>query len=467
MNCRINDPIGHKASMPGKERSHKGDMKPDTDAGKYLALGTGVIVLLAASLLAWSTTDISGAVIASGQVVVDTNVKKIQHPTGGVVGQICVKDGDTVQAGDVLLKLDDTATRANVQILAKQLDEVAVRQARLKAELDNSSSIKFPAALQARFNDAQVFDIAKSEVALYEDRRKARDGQSSQLRERIAQLQQEAAGLEAQRQAKAKELAFANEELAGLETLNVQHLVSTTKIMGARRSVAQLEGDIAQLVSSAAQAGGKIAEIEIQISQLDRDLKTEAGKDLREQQAKEAELREKIVAAEDILKRVEIRAPQSGRVHQLSVYNIGAVVSPGEILMTIVPTADQLVIEANIPAQEIDQVQMGHGAEIKFTAFNQRTTPSFLGVVTRISADVIKDDALRHSRTAAELMPASTANYYSVRLEVNKDEEKGLSKLKLVPGMPAEVMIKTSDRTVLSYLAKPLTDQFNRAFRER
>lgn len=457
-------PTSWQASAPASADQCNKSIKPKGDASGYLALGTVVIVMLLVGMGVWSTTEISGAIVASGVVVVDSNVKKIQHPTGGVVGQILVKDGDTVQSGDLLLRLDDTVTRANVQVLAKQLDEIAVRQARLRAELDESEDISFPAALQIRFSDPQVSEITTSEVALFRSRRNARNGHRSQLRERISQLHLEVTGLEAQQTAKVRELAFANEELSGLETLDAKRLVSTTKITVARRGVAQLEGDLAQVIASVAQARGKIAEVELQITQLDQDLKSEAGKDLRDQQAKEAELRERMIAAEDILKRVDIRAPKSGRVHQLSVHTVGGVVTPGELLMTIVPDADQLVIEANVPSQDIDQVQIGHGAEVRFTAFNQRTTPTFQGLVARISADIISEDTSRQKRVATQL---GSANYYSVRIEVDEGDLKGRGKLRLVPGMPAEVMIKTDERTILSYLAKPVTDQFTRAFRER
>jgi HlyD family secretion protein len=234
--------------------------------------------------------------------------------------------------------------------------------------------------------------------------------------------------------------------------------VSTPRITAARRTVAQLEGDLAQVTAAIAQAKGKIAEIELQILQIDQELQTEVGKDLREQQAREAELTERRVAAQDQLKRTEIRAPQSGAVHQLAVFTVGGVIAPSETLMLIVPEADKLVIDAKVAPQDIDQVALGQLAFIRFSAFNHRTTPEVTATVTRISADLVMEAARGGGESIA---------YYSVRLALTDEARQKLEGLTLIPGMPVEVHIKTNDRTAISYFTKPLTDQFARAFRER
>lgn len=433
---------------------------PLREVRKYLVLGVTVMALLLGGIGVWaSTVEIAGAVMASGIVVVDSNIKKVQHPTGGVVGAIYVEEGERVAAGDLVVRLDETVLRANLKMVTKLLDEIAVRQARLKAERDDKETISFPAELEARRADPVLAETMNSEVALFESRRRARAGLQSQLRERIVQLREEAKGLEAQHRARTLELDFAKAELVGLDELDSKNLVSTPRLTAARRTVAQLEGDLAQVASAIAQAKGKIAEIELQILQIDQDRQTEVGKDLREQQGREAELSERRVAAEDQLKRTEIRAPQSGTVLQLAVHTVGGVVTPSEPLMLIVPTADKLVIDAKVAPQDIDQVAVGQTAFVRFSAFNHRTTPEVTATVTRVSADLVVEPG--HGRGG------DTIAYYGVRLTLTDEARQKLHGLTLIPGMPVEVHIKTSDRTALDYFSKPLADQFARAFRER
>ena len=436
---------------------------PFKEVRTYIVFGMAVIATLLGGIGVWAASvDLAGAVLASGSVVVDSSVKKVQHPTGGVVGAIYVKEGQHVAAGDVLIRLDETVTRANLQMVTKLLDEIAVRQARLKAEQGNLAEITFPEAVLARRSEPVLAEIMASETALFESRREAREGLRSQLRERIAQLREEIEGLTAQQAARRQELKFAQAELDGLEELEGKNLVSTPRITAARRAVAQLEGDIAQVAAATAQAKGRIAEIDLQILQLDQDLKTEVGKELRDQQSREAELSERRVAAEDQLKRIEIRAPQSGTVHQLAVHTVGGVITPSEPVMLIVPDADRLVIDAKVAPQDIDQVKIGQTAHVRFSAFNQRTTPDVTASVTRVSADLMIEQA-----RPGEPAPQGGAPYYSVRLTLTEEGQKELAGLKLIPGMPAEVHITTGDRTALTYFTKPLADQFARAFRER
>lgn len=311
-----------------------------------------------------------------------------------------------------------------------------------------------------RETDAVLAEIMHSETALFVSRQKARNGLRAQLHERIEQLREEIHGLVAQKSARSKELTFAQAELEGLEKLESKNLVSTPRITAARRSVAQLEGEIAQVTASTAQARGRISEVELQILQLDQDLKTEVGRELRDQQGREAELSERKIAAEDQLRRVEIRAPQSGTVHELTAHTVGGVIAPGEAVMLIVPQTDDLVIEAKVAPQDIDQVRIGQIGHVRFSAFNQRTTPEMKAAVSRISADLTDDRDLNGTAQSSE-------PYYSVRLILTEDGKSKLGNLTLIPGMPAEVHITTGKRTALTYFTKPVTDQFARAFRER
>ena len=421
----------------------------------HLLGGLAVVALLAGGVggLA-ATTELSGAVIAPGSLVVDSNVKKVQHPTGGVVGELRARDGDKVKAGDIVVRLDETITQANLAIVVKSLNELQSRLARLEAERDNVDTIVFPPELLARADDPELARSMTGERNLFEFRKSARAGQKAQLRERIAQLKEEIQGLTGQVAAKKRETELIGQELEGVRDLWRKNLVQIQRVTALERDAARLEGERGQLIASTAQAKGKISEIELQILQIDQDLRSEVAKDLREVQGKIAELVERKVAAEDQLKRIDIRAPQNGMVHQSTVHTVGGVITPGEAIMLIVPEADALTVEAKLAPQDIDQVRVGQTAALRFSAFNQRTTPELAGVVSRVSADLTTDQ-----RTGAA--------YYVVRITLSESELARLEGLRLVPGMPVEAFIRTGERTVLSYVMKPFTDQITRSFRSR
>lgn len=401
-----------------------------------------------------ATTALSGAVIAAGQVVVETNVKKVQHPTGGVVGEIRVRDGDQVMAGDLLLRLDETVTRANLSMISKQLDQFEARNARLSAERDGLAEIKFQASLLERKDNPDVAEALRGELGLFEARRVAMNGQRSQLTERTAQLREEIRGLDAQVTSKRQQIALINQELEGVQKLYNQNLVPITRLTTLQREASRLHGEEGQLIAQIASSKGRIAETELQIIQLGQDLRREVATEQREVQAKIGEFTERKVTAEDQLKRIDIRAPQNGYVHQLAVHTIGGVINPGEPLMLIVPQADSLVVEARIAPHEIDQVRPGQPVQLRFSAFNSRTTPEIMGVLSRISADLTREQQ-------------TNLAYYTARITISDDELKKLEGKVLHPGMPVEAFIQTGSRTALSYLLKPFEDQVMRAFRER
>ena len=422
----------------------------------YMLGGFVVVFLLIGGVGVWAArTELAGAVIAGGVVVVDSNVKKVQHPTGGVVGEILVKNGDKVRAGDLVLRLDETVTRANLQMVSKQLDELMIREARLKAERDSLPEMTLPAEFTARKDEPAIVEIVNGERSLFQSRKDTREGQKAQLKERIAQLNEEYAGVAAQITSKAKEIELIGKELGSLEGLEEKQLVTTAKMMSLRREAARLEGEHGQLRAAAAQTKGKIAEIELQILRIDQEFRTDLVQELRENQSKQAELVERRVSAEDQLKRVDIRAPQSGTIHQLAVHTVGGVINPGEPIMLVVPEGDKLVIEARVAPHDIEQVLQSHDALIRFSAFNQRTTPELRGLIRSISADLTQDQRTGES-------------YFLSRIEIPDAELERLGEHnKLVPGMPADVQIKTQSRTALSYLLKPMQDQLAKAFKER
>jgi len=422
---------------------------------RHLVGGVAAVALLTMGVGGWAaTTEIAGAVVAPGSLVVDTSVKKVQHPTGGVVGELRVRDGDRVKAGDILVRLDETQTRANLAIVVKSLDELAARRTRLEAERDGIEKLKFPADLMARLSDEEVNRVVTGEQRLFELRRTARLGQTSQLRERVSQLQEQIRGTQDQIRAKKREIELITQELQGVRELWQKNLVQLTRVTALERDAARLEGERGSLVSSVAQIKGKITETELQILQIDQDMRTEVGKDLAEIRSKFSELVERKIAAEDQLKRIDIRAPQDGFVHQLNVHTVGGVVTQGEPLMVIVPEADELTVEARIDPQKIDQLHLGQTATLRFSSFDQRNTPEIAGETTRISADLSQDQK-------------TGASFYTIRISMKADQIERLGLHKLIPGMPVEAFVQTHDRTVLSYLMKPLSDQVTKAFRER
>jgi len=422
----------------------------------HLVIGLAVVLVLGGGLGGWaSTAKISGALIAQGQVVVDSNVKKVQHPTGGVVGELRVHDGDTVKSGDVLVRLDDTVTRASLAIVTKGLNGLYARQARLEAEQRGDQSIRFPQTLiDAAATDSDVRAIVDSETKLFEVRSVARVGQKAQLKQRVDQLKEELSGLWAQEKAKSQEIDLIQKELLGVRELYEKKLVQLSRVTQLERDAARLDGDRGQLIAASAQTKGKITETELQIIQIDKDLNTEVSKDMRETNDKIGEFVERKVTAEDQLRRVDIRAPQDGLVMQSTVHTIGGVISAGDAIMLIVPQSDNLSVEARVNPQDIDQLQLGQKTLLRFSAFNQRTTPELNGIVSRVSADTTTDQRTGQS-------------YYTMRVALPSEEVARLGDVKLIPGMPVEAFVQTGDRSVLSYLIKPLEDQFMRAFREK
>jgi len=424
---------------------------------RYIVAGVLLVLLVTFGVGGWAaTSQISGAVIGQGAVVVDSSVKKVQHPTGGVVRELWVHEGEHVNAGDVLVRLDETQTLANATIVTQGLDELLAREARLEAERDGADIIVFQRGLlqQARDANSEAARVIAAERTLFKLRREARAGQKAQLRERSAQLSEEIKGYLGQTDAKRKEIDLIQKELEGVRSLFQRKLVPLSRLTSLERDAARIEGERSQIAGAIAQSKGKIAEIHLKMIQIDQDLRTEVGKDLIETRARMAELAERKTAAVDQLNRTDIRAPQSGWVHELAVHTVGGVIAPGEQIMLIVPDSDSLAVEVKIAPRDIDQVYRGQTAAMRFAAFDQKTTPELEGAVTMVSADLTQDQ-----RTGA--------SFYTVRVGLKRDEVAKLDGAKLVAGMPVEVFMKTTGRTALSYLIKPLVDQAGRAFKER
>lgn len=398
-------------------------------------------------------TEIVGAVIAQGSLVVETSLKKVQHPVGGVVSELAVRDGDRVKAGDVVMRIDATMTKANLAIIVKSLDQFTARKARLESERDRTGRVIFPQALLDRAGDGEVLAMMNAERRLYENRKAVRESKKRQLEQRVRQLRDEISGMEAERAANLREQGMVDEELIRFRSLHERGLMEKSRLSTLERQATDIDGDIGRLMAGIAGVEAKISETALQILQIDEQWSEEVGSDLREMDARIGEYVERRVAAEDQLKRVDILAPQDGVVHQLSVHTIGGVVAPGEQIMMIVPEVDKLVVEVKVAPQDIDQIYYGQLTNLRFSAFNQKTTPEITGTVERISADVTVDQ-----RTGT--------SFYLVRVATSQEQMKRLGEFSLMPGMPVEAFITTGERSVLSYFLKPLIDQANRTFRE-
>jgi HlyD family secretion protein len=434
-----------------------------TDLTLYLRRGfrdelrTGLRVLVLGLGLSggWAVLiPLSAAVTVPGTLVVESSVKKIQYPAGGVIAEIRAHDGMRVDEGDLLVRLDETQLRANLQVITDQLDETRVRIARLTAERDGLDAPKMSDESAAQPGGQDVTRLLASETSLFRARLGTRESQKQLLRTNIAQLAEEIDGIDAQIKSKSAQLDLISSELKGVQTLFDKQLVPLTRLTALQRQAAQLDGDRSQLKSTISETRSKISQAELQIIKIDQDLRSDVMKDLRESQDRESELTQKIVAARDQLNRVEIRAPSAGVVHQLTVHTIGGVISGGETIMEIVPDSDDLQVEAKLPPVDIDNVHAGQDVLVRFSAFNQRTTPQIHGLVSYVSADVTQDAQNK------------TASYYTIRVKPTGDELRRLGNLQLVSGMPAELFLQTGSRTMMSYLLKPITDQLKRTFSE-
>jgi HlyD family secretion protein len=422
---------------------------------RFSFIGAVAVLLVLGGVGGWAVlTEIQGAVITAGQMVVESTSKRIQHRDGGIVARINVKNGDRVAAGQVLMVMDDTEARAELGIIETIRIEWLAKAVRLGAERDNANTIALDDELLRRQREPLIAKVIQGQQQLFEAQRVAIKGRQEQLRERIVQLEREITGLEAQLTAGQKQAGFIEKELTGVRQLLEKGLVQMPRVLSLEREAARLEGQQGQLVSEIARSQGRIAETRLQLIQLDDDARSKALTELREAEAKLQEFAGRKISIEAKLKRTRVTAPRIGIVQELSVHTIGGVVAPGETVMMIVPQEDELVIEARIRPQDIDQVYQGQGATLRFPNADSRLTPQVNGVVTQVSADLKQVDA--------DVPP-----YYSVRLKLGDNELPKLDGLVLKAGMPVEAFIRTKPLSPMAYLLQPLTDQLNRAFRER
>ncbi len=422
---------------------------------RYVVLGMLALVGLLGGLTYWSvTTKIAGAIVTSGQVEVESNRQIVQHPQGGVVGEILVADGDRVEAGETLLRFDAVLTESELAVTEGQLFELLGQKSRLLAERDEAGAILFdPELVGVAESLPKVAELIQGQSALFAARRTSLNEELSQWDERSQQISNQIDGSQSQLASLEEQTALLNLELADQQSLLDSGLTQASRVSALKREAASFGGRIGALNAEIAQSRGRLAEIEIERLKLATSLREEAIGALRELQPREIELRQKRLSLLEVLDRLTLRAPRGGVVYGLAVHTTRAVVQPAEPILYIIPQDEPLVIRTQIPTQHIDQIRLGQPATLRFSTFDQRTTPELFATVANVSPDVFVDD-----RTGA--------SYYTAELRPNAGELEKLGALEILPGMPVEAFIKTDDRTPLNYLIKPLANYFNRAFRE-
>lgn len=433
------------------------------DAAKHwsargpLTFGFIAILVLVGGFGTWSVmANISGAVVAEGQIEVDQNRQVVQHPDGGVISEILVHEGDLVSTGDILIRLDDTNLTSDLVVIEGQLFEMIARRGRLEAERDGTDDITFDALLiKAAANSENADKLMKGQQRLFLARTDSLDQEVAQMQKRRSQISDQIKGISAQQAAMVTQLELIIQELANQQSLLDRGLAQVSRVLNLQREEARLQGSMGELSASKAQAEGRITEIDIEVLKFGTKRREEAITRLRDLQYRELELQEQRRALSQKLSRLDIRAPLSGIVYGMQFFAPRSVIRPADPVLYLVPQDRELVIAAKVQPTNIDQVFIGQEVTLRFPAFDSRNTPELKGRVMKISADAFTDDRTQISyyRTEIALLDG----------EISKLPEGST----LIPGMPVQAFIRTNDRTPLAYLVKPMSDYFAKAFREK
>ena len=431
---------------------------PRNDDRPFRRLGLLIVVLVFGVLGAWAAlAPLDSAALAPGVITVESYRKTVQHLEGGIVRTIAVRDGDRVSRDQVLATLDDTQSRAQLEVLRGQLYIAAAREARLTAQRDGASQVRFPAELLAHKDDSRVAEAIRMQQQIFTVRHSAYLGEIALYQRQVEQLKAKAQGLRAQRQSRERLVESYRNELEDFNSLLAEGFTEKQKVREMERNLAQSEGQLGELMADIAATELQIGETELKIMQLQKELQREVAKELGDVESELFEVREKIQSLDATVKRTVVRAPEAGMVMGLSVHTLGAVIPPGGRLLDIVPQNEKLIVESRVSPMDIDRVKVGQSAEVRFSAFNSRETPKIDGKLIALSADRLMDE------NRSDATP-----YYLARVEVTPEGLQELARrhLELLPGMPAEVLINTGERTLLEYLTKPLFDSFRKAFIE-
>ncbi len=437
------------------------------NAGRPLFLAGLIVAVVFGGVGAWSATaPIDSAVVAPGVIAVESERRTVQHLEGGIVSEILVRDGALVKEGQVLVRLDDTRTRAQDEVIrAERYAQLAI-EARLLAERDERSTITFPSSFDGRLGDRKLQEIIALQKSQFEARQAAIRGQRQILQQRVQQLEEQIHGLEALRESKKRQAALIEDEIKMIEGLVKAGHVTRQRLLALQREQSRLDGEAADHMSAIAKARQQIGETQLQIMQLDNDRQQEIAKELREVQARLFESAEKLSMTEDQMRRLDIVAPVDGVVMNLAFVTVGGVVSPGATVATIVPTNDTLVVQAQVSPADVDSVHAGQLVHIRFTTVAAKQVPVVVGTLEYVSADRLIGD-LKPGVTSSNAPAVAPNAYYSARIVVAHNELAKLDKIKLHAGMPVEVLINRGERTVFEYVMAPLSNNFARAFKER
>lgn len=432
---------------------------PETEvlkaARKPITFGVWLFIFVFGFLFLWAAfAPLHSAAIAQGKVVLDQNKKVVQHLEGGIISEIFVQDGDYVESGQPLIRLSDITAKARLDIYTSQLRVARATESRLVAERDGAEAVTFHTWLLEHKEVAEVQQILDAQTRLFESRRKAFQGQVSVLRQRIEQLKEEIGGLMAQEKSSNTQLQLINEEIEDNKKLVEKGLAPKSRLLALERKGAELEGLRGEYQAQIARVEQSIAENELQVINLQNEKLSEVLTQLRETQTQVADLEERIRAADDVMNRIVISAPQAGIVNNLKFHTIGGVISPGTPILEVVPIDDKQIIEAQVSPQDIDVVHAGLDAQVTLTAYKMRSVPRLPGKVVQVSADSFVDSVSGHQ-------------FYIARVEIDQEEMQKVKNVELKTGMPAMVQIVTGKKTPLRYLFDPLTDYINVAFREQ
>ncbi len=428
-----------------------------TSTEPWIGTGKKLMYALLACSLAAGFISISGAVVASGTVSVENSYKNIQHLDGGIVSKILVKSGDLVKEGDVLIRLDDTQIRSQLNVAKGRLADGLIQSARLTAERDDKANFELPADVAHDLGDAQIARMIEAQRTLFLARRTARLGERSVLQQRVQQLNSDLAGAEHSLSARSRELDITARELKGVLPLFEKGFLNQQRLGPLQRDAARLEGEVGRLEGEKAKAKAGLLESQLKLAQSEKDFQSQVADDLRKVQSIINEAGDQRAGLEDKLARTEIRSPRKGRVNNLAATTEGGVITPAMQIAQIIPDGEKMIVEVRIQPQDIDKVRGGLPAAVKFPALNAKKTPRLEGQVTVVSPAQITDNS-----------PQSQGKpYFTAQIELPPSEIARLGKEHtLVPGMPAEVYIETTPRTILSYLVKPLLDSMSLLGRE-
>ncbi|MEL6478224.1 MAG: HlyD family type I secretion periplasmic adaptor subunit [Pseudomonadota bacterium] len=421
----------------------------------HIRFGLICVILLAGGLGGWSATaKLAGAVIASGQIRVEAQRQVVQHPDGGVVGEIQVRNGDVVGGGEVLIRLDDTTLKSELTVLESQLFEVMARRDRLLAEQFDLPEVKFrPILFEISEERPDIQTLIDGQRNLFDARIQSMESELAVMAERRTQLNEQIQGAEAEQTALRRQSELIEQELVGMRQLAAKGLATQDRILSLEREAARLLGQIGQILGQIGQLKGQISELKTEELRMADTRREEAITQERELGYRELELTERRIALLEQLNRLEIRAPRPGVVHDMTVFALKSVIRPAEPILYVVPSDTDMVVDARVEPLHRDQVSPAQDVVLRFSAFNTRTTPELFGRVSKVSSDTLLDEA-------------SGLTYFSAEVVLNEGEIDKLAGAELVAGMPVEVYIQTGERTPINYLMRPITDYFSRSLRE-